>query len=699
MTDNRDQLTDRIDGLLNRLACEQVVMAPEDDPAQFQAGLETLAEWLAELDAQTAAQVARDACAAHRESRPTPSIEDIQSAWAAWRESLSAQDRPAPESSAQPGLPSAADDEELAMLASDPELGGMFIAEALDHLGTIESTVLKLEIDPNDTTLLNDVFRPFHTIKGNARALGVASVGEFAHKVENLLDLCRSGKHRVGPDEIEVILKSVDLLSAMMEDLRARLAGHAAADLRSEQHRLTVAIEALVQGGSANVDTTPIPLATPSPASAPAMFEIKAAAGPESARLPAGAIEVPQAAPELRRRADDVSPASVKVDTRKLDNLVDMVGELVIVQSLIQEDPALLKAIDERLGRKLSQFKRITSDLQRSAMSVRLMPIKQTFQKMARLVRDLSRQAGKRIELTVSGEETELDRKVIEEINDPLMHMVRNSVDHGIEDAETRSALGKAPEGHLVLSASYQGSEIVIAIRDDGSGLDTDRIAAKAIATGLMSPGAPLSPADIHQLIFAPGFSTAAKVTEISGRGVGMDVVRRNIEALRGHVAIETEKGKGTTFLIKLPVTLAILDGVLVGAGEQRFVVPTFAIRESLRPTPDQVHTLQGRATMLRMRDRMLPMARLADLFGVDGATSDPSQGTVVVIEDGSRQVGLLVDEVLGKQEVVIKSLGATFAGVKGIAGGAILGDGRVGLILDAGGLIKLMTGLSARAA
>jgi two-component system chemotaxis sensor kinase CheA len=694
MSDNRDKLIEQIDDLLNRLACGQVVMAPDGDPAEFRRGLDTLAALISELGAPSLEALARELCRQASTDGPSTSLEALSSAWTSWRDATPAPALPGQAAAA----PAAAEDDELAVLASDPELGTMFIAEALDHLGTIESVVLQLETYPDDATLLNDVFRPFHTIKGNARALGVSSVGEFAHKVENLLDRCRSGKHRVGSEEIEVILKSVDLLTAMIEDLRARLAGQPRAELRAEQDRLTAAVEYLVVHGAAAVVAPP----APPPASEPDGLDLTALDAPTVPEAVAPRPAPPEAAappPEPRRRADDSNPASVKVDTRKLDNLVDMVGELVIVQSLIQEDPALLKAIDERLGRKLAQFKRITTDLQRSAMSVRLMPIKQTFQKMARLVRDLSRHAGKRVELSLAGEETELDRKVIEEINDPLMHMVRNSIDHGIEDAETRRRQGKSPEGHLTLSASYQGSEIVIAISDDGMGLNTDRIAAKALAQGLIAPGAALSPSDIHHLIFAPGFSTAEKITEISGRGVGMDVVRRNIEALRGHVEISTETGRGTTFRIKLPVTLAILDGVLVGAGSERFVLPTFAIRESLRPTPDQLHTVQGRATMIRMRDRMLPMARLADLFDVPHATSDPSKGTVVVIEDGARQVGLLVDEVLGKQEVVIKSLGATFTGVKGVAGGAILGDGRVGLILDAGGLIKLMNGLSSLAA
>jgi two-component system chemotaxis sensor kinase CheA len=367
-----------------------------------------------------------------------------------------------------------------------------------------------------------------------------------------------------------------------------------------------------------------------------------------------------------------------------------MVGELVIVQSLIAEDPAV-RAADERLSRNLAQLTRLASDLQRNAMSMRMMPVRQTFQKMARLVRDLSKKSGKPVELVLTGEDTELDRKVVEEINDPLMHMIRNSVDHGIEPPDVRKKNGKSPMGRLSLSASHQGGNIVIAIVDDGGGLNADKILAKAVSQGLVPAGAKMDLTEIHQLIFRPGFSTADKVTEISGRGVGMDVVRRNIEALRGRIEIISEMGKGTTFLIKLPLTLAIVDGLLLRVGSERFVMPTFSIRESLRPAPERVHKVQGVPRMIQVRDQLLPLISLAKIFNIPDAMTDPCETTAVVIEDDGRYVAMLVDQLVGKQEVVIKSLGPAFAGIRGVAGGAILGDGRIGLILDAGGLMGLM--------
>jgi two-component system, chemotaxis family, sensor kinase CheA len=328
-----------------------------------------------------------------------------------------------------------------------------------------------------------------------------------------------------------------------------------------------------------------------------------------------------------------------------------------------------------------------------------MVPVRQTFQKMARLVRDLSKNSGKRIELVLAGEDTELDRKVVEDINDPLMHMVRNSVDHGIEPHDEREQRGKVATGRLSLSAFHQGANIVIAITDDGRGLDADRILAKAVSQGLVAPNANLPLSDVHQLIFKPGFSTAEKVTEISGRGVGMDVVRRNIEALRGRIEIQTEPGHGTTFSIKLPLTLAIVEGLLLRVGEQRFVMPTFSIRESLRPKPDRVHRVQGVPRMIQVRDTLLPLISLAQVFGIRDAIADPCEATVVVIEDDGKYVALLVDQLVGKQEVVVKSLGPAFQNVRGVAGGAILGDGRIGLILDAGGVINLRDRTTAHAA
>jgi two-component system chemotaxis sensor kinase CheA len=574
-------------------------------------------------------------------------------------------------------------DNELAFLRDDPEMADLFLAEALDHLGTIEAALLALDERPGDTTLLNDIFRPFHTIKGNAGALGVTSVQEVAHRVENLLDLARSGRHTMGAADVDVVLRAVDVLTSMIRDIGARLKGQAPTDLEPAAQALIVAVDRCIEGES----TAPVAdrAEARGEVTAPSLAEAR------SAKADHPTLEVATA---VRRE----ETASIKVDTRKLDGLVDAVGELIIVQSLIQEDPALASRMDSRLAGNLAQLKRITADLQRSAMALRMVPIRQAFQKVSRIVRDLSRKADKSVELVLSGEDTELDRKVVEEITDPLMHMVRNSIDHGIEPADVRASAGKRSQARLALSAYHQGGHIVIEIADDGKGLDTDKIKAKAIERGLIASGATPTTEEINMMIFQAGFSTADKVTEISGRGVGMDVVRRNIEALRGRIEIVTERGRGTTFLIKLPLTLAVLDGLIVGVGQERFVMPTTAVRESLRPQPAQVHRVQGQPRLVQVRDSLLPLVSLGEMFRLPHQ-GDPSQATVIVIEDAGSRVGLVVDALLGKQEVVIKSLGDSFGTVRGVAGGAILGDGRIGLILDANGIVALGRGSERRAA
>jgi len=666
----------QVDADLSRLACS-VMVGGDAAAGALETGLRQLASVLAMAPFDGLATVidtmmrAADVAEAGNESE---TLATVDAAWNAWKAGVDGAGQPNAGTDASSTGTDARVEDDVEALRMDPELSGMFIVEALDHLGTIETSVLALEAAPGDTKLLNDIFRPFHTVKGNSGALGVRTVQELAHRVENLLDLGRSGKLAIGPRETDVILKAVDLLTAMITDLQHRLGGDPGQDLEAARLELMTLVDSVI--AQEELDPQLI---------APVVVEESSIAAPAAKAAP------------FKRRADDAG-ASVKIDTRKLDSLVDMVGELVIVQSIIRDDPALQK-VDERLTRNLAQLCRITSDLQRNAMAMRMVPIRQTFQKMARLVRDLSKHSGKQVDLVLSGEDTELDRKVVEDINDPLMHMVRNSIDHGIEDGATRQSRGKSATGRLSLKAYHQGGSIVIEIEDDGGGLNTDRIRQKAIAQGLIDADAQLDPAVIHQMIFRPGFSTAQQVTEISGRGVGMDVVRRNIEALRGRIEIQSRAGEGTTFLIRLPLTLAIVDGLVLRTGAQRFVLPTFAVRESLRPLPEHVHTVHGQPRMVQVRNSLIPLVRLAELFGIEGAVEHAWEGTVVVLEDDDDHVALVIDELVGKQEVVIKSLGDAFGTVPGVAGGAILGDGRVGLILDAHGIVAMMQGREAKAA
>jgi two-component system chemotaxis sensor kinase CheA len=362
---------------------------------------------------------------------------------------------------------------------------------------------------------------------------------------------------------------------------------------------------------------------------------------------------------------------------------MDVVGELVIVQSQIAESARLMGDENSHLARNIAQLGRITKELQHNAMSVRLVPIKPTFQKMERLVRDLARDCEKKVNFHTSGEDTEIDRTVIEEIADPLVHMVRNSMDHGLEKPAVRLANGKPEHGNVTLKAFHQGSNIHIELSDDGRGIDHERIYSKAVEKGVIPAGAQMSRDEVLALIFAPGFSTAEKVTSVSGRGVGMDVVRRNIEKLRGKVEIDTEVGKGTIFRIKLPLTMAIIDGLVVRVGSDRFILPSTSVQMALRPAAGAITTVHGRGEVLDHRGRILPIHRLNHRFQIPGAIENPLEGIIVLVETSGRLTALLVDEMVSKQEVVIKNLGGLLSNLPGIAGGAILGDGNIALILD----------------
>ncbi len=367
---------------------------------------------------------------------------------------------------------------------------------------------------------------------------------------------------------------------------------------------------------------------------------------------------------------------------------MDTVGELVIIQSQIKECSKKEAPDPNALDQSLAQLTRITKDLQQTSMALRLVPIKPTFQKMGRIVRDTCAQVRKRSTFEISGEETELDRNVVEEIGDPLVHMIRNAIDHGLESTEDRLAAGKSETGNISLKAYQQGSNVVIELSDDGRGIDPDRVLQKAIANGIVGKSESLSQEEIFQLILAPGFSTAEAVSDLSGRGVGMDVVRQNIERLRGKIEIESELGKGSTFKIRLPLTMAIIDGIIVKVGADRFVLPTSSAKLALRPEADALVVTEENQEVLHIREKEYPLFRLHSHFKISNAQTDPAKATVVIVETSNRQCGLLVDELMGKQEVVIKSLGSLMNKIPGVSGGSILGDGTIALVLDTTTLI-----------
>ncbi|NOS78050.1 MAG: chemotaxis protein CheA [Nitrospira sp.] len=383
--------------------------------------------------------------------------------------------------------------------------------------------------------------------------------------------------------------------------------------------------------------------------------------------------------------------ASIRVDTGKIDKLINLVGELVITQSMLSSlgtrfDMSQLPILVERVA----QLERNTREIQERVMGIRMLPIGSTFSRFPRLVRDLSGKAGKKIQLLLSGEETELDKTVIESIGDPLTHLVRNSADHGLEPPEERLAAGKPELGTIRMNAFHEGGSICITVEDDGRGLNRDKILAKALKQGLIANGEKLSDDQINGLIFRPGFSTADKITDVSGRGVGMDVVKKNIEALGGTVSIKTALGNGTTFTLKLPLTLAIIEGMTVRVGRESYIIPLVSILESIQPTASSVKTITGKGEVVEVRGSYHPIVRLSEAFSIEADCQDPTKAILVMLETEQERVAVMVDELLGQQQVVIKSLEKNFRKVEGIAGATILGDGTVSFILDVRGLIEL---------
>ncbi|MGA2025650.1 MAG: chemotaxis protein CheA [Syntrophobacteraceae bacterium] len=580
----------------------------------------------------------------------------------------------------------------------DPELLRDFIEEAKENLSTIELNMLGLERNPKDIEAMNAVFRPFHSIKGVAGFINLIEIHRLSHEVESLLDLARSGKLAITDSVIDIVLGATDILNGLLDELERGEGG------RKDPSPLVLGFIEKVRNFTGDpVAGSEIPvrkvgkiLVEHGVLEDEAVEDIIEKGKAEGKKFGETAIDKGAASPRevskaLREQRHSIeNAASVRVDTHKLDNLVDMVGELVIAQSMVLQNPGIMKISDQKLQKDCVQLNRITAELQRISMSMRMVPIKSTFQKMIRLVRDLSKKSGKEVVLTMEGEETEIDRNMVEEIYEPLVHMIRNSVDHGIEMPEERTRADKDPTGTIFISTEQKGGNIVIDIEDDGRGLDVKKIRTKAIERGIISASDQLDEKATFDLIFHPGFSTKDKVTEISGRGVGMDVVKKCVERLRGKMEISSQFGKGSSFHVKLPLTMAIIDGMIIQIGAERYIVPTIALKESFRPTKDAYFTVQGRGELVKVRDSLVPLVRLHSYLHEEPKHRNPWEALLMVVSEGENSYCLLADEIVDRQEVVIKSLGDMFQQLPGISGGAILGDGKIALIIDVKGIISL---------
>lgn len=594
-----------------------------------------------------------------------------------------------------------------------------FIAEGGDHILTIEKSLLRLEVSPTDDEALNLVFRSCHTLKGLAGFLELKEIQTLAHAAESLMDRARNHQIVLQPQHVDVLLETTDMFRGLVDGLEKMLGGETytpppriedlIAKLRDadylepfstlpvEEARRPVG-EILVRKGVVDQETVEMALQSQKDGDKRRLGEILMDSQGIDARVVGQALGQQTAAKKNPNLPSMVVEENIRVPVQRLDLLIDTIGEAVIAQSMVWADPAIQAAGDLGTEKKIAQATLILRQIQELSMSLRMVSIRSNFQKMSRLVRDLARKLDKQIELTMEGEDTELDKTVVENIGDPLIHMVRNSIDHGIEMPADRKAGGKDPEGHVVLRAFHKAGAVFIEIEDDGKGLDKDAILRKAIATGKARAEQVYSDQEIFQMVFLPGLSTAKSVTDVSGRGVGMDVVKKNIEALRGTVEIHSEKGKGTRFTIRLPLTLAIIQGMVVRSEGARYIIPTLSILSTLQLQPDFVQTVVGKGEIMNLRGDLVRLLRLDELFGKPRKFPRSVEGVVMVVEDVvGRKVGLVVDQILEQQQVVIKNLGAGIGQIPGISGAAIMNDGSVSLILDVGGVVKIASEMEAR--
>lgn len=607
-----------------------------------------------------------------------------------------------------------------------------FLVEAFELIEQIDHDLVELESNPEDLELLNRIFRVAHTVKGSSSFLNFDILTELTHHMEDVLNKARHGELKITADIMDVVLESVDLMKGLLRSIRDTGSDRTDIEIEDICNRLTAVSEGkeipeaqeeikeaetkeeVKEEPQEEVDVNSL-----SEAEVEAEIErlLKARKAEDKARREkkkASTAEekpkevTPQSQPEPKKPAAKPAKAAmpaqtssveqtIRVEVKRLDQLMNLIGELVLGKN------RLLKIYDdveerydgekflEELNEVVSSLSVVTTDIQLAVMKTRMLPIAKVFNKFPRVVRDLSRELGKHIELEISGEETELDKSIVEEIGDPLIHIIRNSCDHGIEDPRDRVAAGKDEKGLIQLKAYNEGNHIVIEIVDDGKGIDALTVKTKAIERGIISEreADSMSDKEAFALVFRPGFSMAAKVTNVSGRGVGMDVVKTNIEKLNGIIDIDSEPGKGTVLKLKIPLTLAIIQSLLVSAQEEYYAIPLASVLETVRVPVENIYTIENK-NVLRLRDEILSLVRLSDLFGVKQVFESSEQTYVVVIGVAESKLGIIVDTLLGQEEIVIKSLGDYLQNIRGIAGGTIRGDGKVTLIVDVANIMEM---------
>lgn len=551
-----------------------------------------------------------------------------------------------------------------------------FFEEAAENLSNLEEGLLQLESRPDDAELVHGVFRAAHSIKGTGGAMGFTDVAHFTHHLETVLDYMRQGKLLPTSERVQLMLKATDALSSMIAAAKDGSGGPD--DLEALVNSLRQQTEGF-EGSSVSEYEQPKAVGNASNEIPGVTLFDEQSAKPEAAA---------KNEPNPGKRA--VSSDSIRVSVAKVEELINLVGELVIANSMVQQAYANNDVDPQVLQEAIAGMDLTTRQLQEQVMAVRLMPMATLFRRFPRIVHDLANSLGKIVNLVMEGEETELDKQVIEEVSDPLTHLIRNAADHGLELPEKRVAVGKPAEGHITLRAYHEGGNVVIEVSDDGAGINTQRVRQKAIDRGVITADAALTDDEICQLILLPGLTTAEKITDVSGRGVGLDVVQRNVAALNGSIHIHSKLGQGCTFRIRLPLTMAILDGLAMRLGSDVYVLPLVSVVESLRPEPSQIVHIAERGELLMVRGEPLPLIHTRRMFHADAVKTDPCSGLVVLVENQGRKYGLVVDELVGQLQVVMKSLETNYERVEGVSGATILGDGRIAMIVDIAGLVRL---------
>ncbi len=592
---------------------------------------------------------------------------------------------------------------------AEPELLAAFVTESSELITNAEDALLALETDPEDMEAIGSVFRAFHTIKGTAAFLELSLIAEMGHHAESLLSRVRDGEIRYEGGYADLSLKTLDMLKELIMAVQSALSGGPLLRPAGYDSLLWILKNPEQSGVSAfGGDEEDLPLAKarvgdilvaqgkvqPGDVEKALSNESGEMIGTKLVQSKAASVTDVAHALRTQKKLDNtkkpVVDSSIRVPTERLDRFIDMVGELVVAHSMVVQDDIVASGKHHDLFKKVNHTSKIVRELQDMSMSMRMIPLKSTFRKMARLVRDLSRKIGKNVTFITEGDDTEIDRNMVDIINDPLVHMVRNALDHGIESPEVRETKGKPPYGTVKLSAYHSAGNVIVEIADDGKGIDKDAIVKRAVERGLISDAEQMSERDIYNLLFEPGFSTAEIVSDVSGRGVGMDVVKKNIENLRGQIEIQSTVGKGSVFRVGLPLTLAIIDGMVVRVGSEKYVIPTVSIIRSVRPEENDISSILNKGEMIAIQGKLIPLFRLGELFYIDDAENDPTSALVVVVENHMNQAGLLIDELIGSQQIVIKTLGESMGYIPGISGSAIMPNGRVGLILDVGEIVRL---------